>query len=139
MLDQEFHFMILRCFQRSNNWIVREVNKIGLCSGQPKILEYLLENDGATPSEIACGCALDKSTIASLLLRMGKMHLITKTTNQEDGRSVNIFLTESGRQKAKEVKEICGVVDTCAMSGISEADRETFTKTLDRIIKNLQN
>lgn len=139
MLDNEFHFMILKCFQNSNHLIMKEVNKLGLFSGQPKILEYLLENNGAKSVEIASDCVLDKSTVASILLRMEKMELIKREINEDDNRCFNIYLTDLGYFKAKEVKKIVRKVDKCAMEGLSEEEKDIFLKNLDKVINNLFN
>ncbi|MEG0250253.1 MAG: MarR family transcriptional regulator [Peptostreptococcus sp.] len=116
---------------------MKEINKTDLSSGQPKILEYLLENDGAKSIEIACGCTLDKSTVASLLIRMEKTGLIKREKDDKDGRSFNIFLTEFGKKRAFEVKEICKIVDESAMRGISPEKQEEFLETLNKVIENL--
>lgn len=126
MLSKEFHFMLLKSFQYSNRYIMKEANSLGLFSGQPKILEYLLENNGAKSMEIASGCALDRSTVASLLLRMEKMGFIDKRIDLEDRRSFDIFLTERGKEKAKMIKNAVGKVDEFAFKGLSEEERIFF-------------
>ena len=137
MLENEFHFSILRCFNKSNQHIIKAISPLNLCFGQPKILEYLLENDGAKAIDIADGCALDKSTVAGLILRMENMNLIEKRENKEDARSKNIYLTDKGRKKSQEVKEIVKKVDDKAMKDFSEEEKILFINMLNRIIDNL--
>lgn len=137
MLENEFHFSILRCFNKSNQHIIKAISPLNLCFGQPKILEYLLENDGAKAIDIADGCALDKSTVAGLILRMENMNLIEKRENKEDARSKNIYLTDKGRKKSQEVKEIVKKVDDKAMKDFSEEEKTLFINMLNRIIDNL--
>ncbi|WP_411656037.1 MarR family transcriptional regulator [Anaeromassilibacillus sp. SJQ-1] len=78
MLEAELHFLLLCGFHYSNKAISQKVLALGLYPGQPKILEYLLEHDGAIAKEIGEGCVIDKSTIANLLVRMERQNLLYK-------------------------------------------------------------
>lgn len=137
MIDEELHFLLMKCFQASHNRIVKEIKKIGLLSGQPKILEYLLENDGAKSVDIAQYCSLDKSTVAGILARMENMNLITRESDKTDTRSKKINLTDHGRQKAFQVKQICSEVDTVGLKGI-EAEQKKLFYALNKVIENLE-
>lgn len=137
MLKEEFHFVILRCFNKSNQNIIKKIDSSDLCVGQPKILEYLLENKEARVVEIAEGCALDKSTVTGIVQRMEKRNLIKKTENINDARSKNISLTEFGKERALEVKTIVNEVDDLALKGFSDEEKTKFIEMLNRVIDNL--
>lgn len=91
MLNQEIHFLLLKCFHYSNKMIVQKTSELGLYPGQPKILECLLEKDGQTPKEIGKTCVLDKSTMTILLQKMEKQGLIYRKSHHHDRRSIQIF------------------------------------------------
>ena len=46
-MKKDLHYMLLVAFNRSNKVITRQILEKGLMPGQPKILEFLLENDAA--------------------------------------------------------------------------------------------
>lgn len=138
MLREEFHFAILRCFNKSNQTIIKKINSSDLCVGQPKILEYLLEHGEARVVEIAEGCVLDKSTVTGIVQRMEKRNLIKKTENKEDARSKNISLTEFGKERAFEIKKIVNEVDDMALKGFSDNEKAKFLEMLNRVIDNLE-
>ena len=77
-MKKDLHYMLLVAFNRSNKVITRQILEKGLMPGQPKILEFLLENDGCTQKEIGKGCVLDKSTVTSLLSRMEENGLVSR-------------------------------------------------------------
>ena len=106
--------------------------------GQPKILEFLYENDGCTQKEIGRGCLLDKSTVTSLLSRMEACELVTKETDGEDRRSVCIRLTEKGVEMAEKVRLFGSETDQLGWENISEKEKEAFISTFQKIIKNLE-
>ena len=96
MLEEELHFQLLRSFHFSNRAIVAQTSRLQLMPGQPKILLYLLEHDGAMAKEITEGCVLDKSTVTSLLARMAQLGLIVRRPHARDRRAAMTCLTEKG-------------------------------------------
>ena len=61
-------------------------------------------------------CTLDKSTITSLLAKMERQELVRRVTQDSDRRSVRIYLTDLGREKAYQVIEIFHDVDEMVQS-----------------------
>ena len=92
MLAQELHYLLLVGYQYSSRAIIKQTNARQLMPGQPKILEFLLEHNGCTQREIGEGCALDKSTVTSLLYRMEDLGLVRKEACEQDRRVSHIFL-----------------------------------------------
>ncbi|WP_302486791.1 MarR family winged helix-turn-helix transcriptional regulator [uncultured Megamonas sp.] len=138
MLSDELHFLLLKSFHHSNKNIIQKVSVLNLLPGQPKILEYLLENNGSIAKDISNGCVLDKSTITSLLLRMEKQDLITRKTHSTDKRSSYIYLTEKGIDMAQKVKKICFTVDDKALKNIPPQNKKILLETLNTVIDNLK-
>lgn len=138
MLDNELHFLLLRCFHYSQKMIVQQTSQINLFPGQPKILECLYEKDGQTPKEIGQKCVLDKSTMTSLIQKMEKQDLIYKQSHLSDKRSIQIFLTTKGKQKAQEVKDICHKVDELALSHLSFKQQHEIIQCLQQILSNFE-
>ena len=56
MLDSELHFLLIRCFYANNRLLAQKTAaaQLDLLPGQPKILEWLWEQDGETPKSIGC-------------------------------------------------------------------------------------
>ena len=133
MLENELHFLLLRCFHLSNRQIVQKISALGLLPGQPKILEALWETDGRTAKEIGELCAIDKSTMTSLLAKMEKQDLIQREQHTEDRRANRIFLTPAGRDMAARVKEICHSVDETVLSSLSSEEREELLRSLQKL------
>lgn len=133
----EMHWRLYQCFQRVNTKILARIQAIGLHPGQPKVLEFLQDHDGAKPGEIAVGCAIDKSTVASLLIRMDKAGLIRRAPDPKDNRSQNIYLTQQGLAATKAVKEIVADINQQALQDFSQEEKDLLDSLLGRIIANL--
>lgn len=138
MNNDELHYLLLIANNYATKSIVKRTNKIGLMPGQPKILEFLSAHNGCTQKEIGLGCALDKSTVTSLLSGMEKKELIRRVSHASDKRSLVITLTEKGEQTAAEVKEIFHTVDQAAWKNTDASERAAFVQTLKKIIENLK-
>ena len=87
MFLHELHYLLLMGFSHSNRTIVRRTGALGLLPGQPKILEALTAYDGCTQKELAQVCALDKSTVTSVLSRMVAQGLVRKEACADDRRA----------------------------------------------------
>lgn len=138
MSQNELHYLLMLGFNRSNHAITSQTGKWELLPGQPKILEFLLQHDGCTQKEIGKGCALDKSTVTSLLSRMEAKGLLTRRPAEEDRRHVQVFLTESGTHWAVQTVEICSKVDEKALSGLSSEEIQNFLATFRKVLDNLE-
>jgi MarR family transcriptional regulator, organic hydroperoxide resistance regulator len=62
------------------------------------LMMSLYERDNVTASELATHIQLDKSTLTGMLSRLELRKYIMRTTDENDGRSVRVTLTEKGRK-----------------------------------------
>lgn len=138
MNDRDLHYLLLLGHQRTTKRISAQTRQEGLMPGQPKILEFLLEHNACNQKEIALGCALDKSTVTSLLGRMAEEDLITRVTPSDDRRRAQVCLTEKGRRCAVRVRDICAGVDELAWTGVPAEEREVFLQVFRRLLANLE-
>ena len=135
---ESLHYLLMKSHAVFSRRVLSEAGKIGLTAGQPKILEYVEENNGCIAKDICRGCVLDKSTMTSLLTRMEREGLLVKSGSPADRRAYHIFLTPKGEQAAREVKRIFSETDEKAFQGISASERAGFLSTLNKIIANLE-
>ena len=136
MSMEKLHLLLLEAFLRSNRQLSQQLPQVNLLPGQPKILEFLLGNDGCTQRTISEGCFLDKSTITTVLKRMEKDKLIYKEAHPTDQRSSLIYLTEDGKNKALWVQQTLNDIDKAEQADIPETECKQFLTTLKKIIEN---
>lgn len=138
MLEQQLHYLLMLGYNLSSRAIAARTSHTGLLSGQPKVLEYLLEHEGCTQKEIGEGLGLDKSTITSLLSKMAESQLIRKEPCANDRRFFHIYLTQSGKEHANLVRDIFVSWDHYAWDDISQEEQEAFLDTLLKITKRMR-
>ena len=76
-MEGTFHYMLMAEQAMVQKHILRTLRDTGLTMGQPKVLEYLMEHDGAEQKEIAMGCHVEAPSLTSILNRMERDGLIS--------------------------------------------------------------
>ncbi|MFR9270329.1 MAG: MarR family transcriptional regulator [Clostridia bacterium] len=116
-MEGTFHYMLMAEQAMVQKYILRTLKDTGLTMGQPKVLEYLMEHDGAEQKEIAMGCHVEAPSLTSILNRMERDGLIERRMLHGNRRSYHIFVTAKGKEKQQRVAEGFAEVETCAFGG----------------------
>lgn len=136
-MKDTFHYLLL-CNQNSiQRMIMQYLEGSGLTPGQPKILEYLRENDGCMQKEIAAACQVDAATIVGLLNRMEDAGLLERKKLDGNRRSFYIYLTCLGKEKAEEVHSAFEKLEDGAFAGFSQKERAKALEIMERLRENL--
>ncbi len=138
MLEDQFHFQLLKCFNHQKRWINQRTIQIDVLPGQSKILQCLDEYGPLTPKEIGKLCIVDKSTTTSLLNKMEKMHYIEKKNQNHDKRSIQIHLTTLGKEKTQLVKQICQESNQVLLQSLSKIEQKEIIDILKKINDSLE-
>ncbi|MEI0604620.1 MarR family transcriptional regulator [Brachyspira alvinipulli] len=119
--------------------IMFNANKIGLTSGQPKILYCLSKFKEMDQKTIANYCEIEQATVGSILLGMENAGLIVRKQHEGNRRSLYVSLTDKGIEAADKMQVIFNEVESRAIEKLSD-DEITLLKTLLlKIYGNLSN
>lgn len=132
-----FHQLLMKAYAMMNKKVMNEAQKLGLTAGQPKILEYLLAQEGAEQYRIAKHCEIEPATVGSILNRMEASGLVERRRLGTNRRSLYVYLTEKGRRAALEVEDIFANAEKTALEGIGAEEREKMSGILTEVYKNL--
>ena len=77
-MQNSFHHVLMMTHLSFHKRIMAEAKKLGLTSGQPKILEFLSENEGVEQKTIAEHCEIERASAGSILGRMESAGLIER-------------------------------------------------------------
>lgn len=132
-----FHQQLMKAYAMMNKRVMNEAQKLGLTVGQPKILEYLLAQEGAEQYRIAKHCEIEPATVGSILNRMEASGLVERRRLGTNRRSLYVYLTEKGRRAALEVEDIFANAEKTALEGIGAEEREKMSGMLTEVYKNL--
>ena len=137
MTADSFHFLLMISQATVQKAIMRRLRDTGLSPGQPKVLEYLEDHDGSRPGEIARACHIEPPSLTSILSRMERAGLITRSGPSDDRRSVRISATELGKSLTGRISDEFAAIEQEAFRGFSEEERSRFMDSLSRIYGNL--
>lgn len=134
---KELHKVLIKLINSHRRTAHREFNEVGLSKGQPKILDFLVLNNGCIQKDIADNCHIEPATVTSLLANMEKKELVYRSQNSENRRILNVFLTDKGIEAQKKVIKIFNGLDELCFKGFSEDEKTQTIELLNRIQNNL--
>ncbi len=113
--------------------------RMNLTEGQPKVLYILRRNEGILQKELASLCNVSQPTLTVLLDKMMKRGFIKKEVCSVSGgkRGYQVFLTESGKEKAEELENVVEELEAKSMKGLSEEEVDLLLTLLAKVQENL--
>lgn len=105
--------------------------------GQARILKYLSAGHPVTQKELADACSLDVTTMSRNLDKMEQAGFLKRSMNPECRRSYLIELTESGYQKAEQVKVGFQKLENILGEGMEAGEKQMLNALLQKINENL--
>ena len=136
-MSHSFHYLIMAEHSIFQKELLNRLKNTGLTIGQPKVLDYLKDHDGAGQKDIAQGCHIEPGTLTTILNRMEDAGLVERRMLNGNRRSLYVFLTEKGKEQLKLVTEAFSWMEKEAFRGISETERKTFMDLMLRVYENI--
>ena len=136
-MNDSFHYLSMANHMMVQKKLMEQLKDTGLTLGQPKVLDYLKDHDGASQKEIAAGCLIEAGSLTSILNRMEEKGLIERKMLNGHRRTFHIFMTESGKKNQKLVEETFEKIEETALNNVSEEEQKVFMEIFLRIYRNL--
>ena len=136
-MNDSFHYLSMANHMMVQKKLMEQLKDTGLTLGQPKVLDYLKDHDGASQKEIAAGCLIEAGSLTSILNRMEEKGLIERKLLNGNRRTFHIFMTESGKKNQKLVEETFEKIEETALNNVSEEEQKVFMEIFLRIYRNL--
>ena len=136
-MNDSFHYLSMANHMMVQKKLMEQVKDTGLTLGQPKVLDYLKDHDGASQKEIAAGCLIEAGSLTSILNRMEEKGLLERKMLNGNRRTFHIFMTESGKKNQKLVEETFEKIEETALNNVSEEEQKVFMEIFLRIYRNL--
>lgn len=137
-MNKSLHHLLMVNHNLVQNDFFKSIEAIDLSLGQPKILEYLRENDGAIQKDIAKACVISEASISNILRKMKDKGLIEKVNSKENKRKSEIYLTDKSKDLLDLICLNFNRVDEAAMRGFDREEKKQLEAYLLRIYDNLR-
>ncbi len=135
---ESLHYLLMKAHTMLQRRITAEAVKIGLSSGQPKVLDYLLQYEGSDQKTIAAYCEIEQATVGSILTRMESGGLVERRQREGNRRSLYVYLTDSGRRAAEDMRAVFAQADSRAAGGLSQQELAQLKYLLGKVCGELQ-
>ena len=136
-MEETFHYLLMANQAAFRREVFQRLKGSGLTSGQPKILDYLGDHDGASQKEIAKGCHIEPASLTTVLHGMEEKRLIQRRSLNGDRRTSHIFMTEKGSTLQKQVADAFALMEERAFAGIAPDERAAFLQTFAKLYANV--
>ena len=130
-----FHYLLMANQALLQKKLLNGLSDTCLTLGQPKVLDYLKEHNGASQKEIAAGCHIEAASLTSVLSRMEEKGMIERRMLNGNRRSLYVFLTDMGKELQKAVEREFDSIEKTAFEGISEEEIKAFMSTFLKFMK----
>ena len=114
-----------------------KLRPVGITAAQIPVVVLLKDGCRRTQKELAEISGVEQPSMAQLLARMERDHLIRREPDPKDKRSSLISLTDHARQKLEPGRDALREADDDACAGLTVAERETLTKLLEQVTANV--
>lgn len=134
---ESLHYLLMKTHVNLNRWILNEAAALGLSSGQPKVLEYLMEYGESNQKAIADYCEIEQATVGSILTRMERDGLIARNQREGNRRSLYVSLTPRGREMGERMAEIFRRADARAAADLSLEEQRALRELLEKVYRRV--
>lgn len=133
-----FHYLLMAGHAIYLKQLMGELNHTGLTSGQPKVLDYLMEHDGANQTVIANACHIEAATLTSVLNGMEAKSLIERRRSDGNRRSFYVYLTDRGKEMGGKVTEAFGRLEAHTFQDIPPEKVRDFMEMFQELYQRME-
>jgi len=120
------------------SYVKSQLAPFNLAPEQNLIMMLLWEKDGRTQNEISEILLKDKTNIARMVGNLENKGFIKRISNEKDRRSLQLFLTQQGKELGSSVIPITEEFNKLVCNGITEEELSEVRRILSKICQNVQ-
>lgn len=132
---ETLHYLLMKAHTRLQRRLRARAAVLGLTSGQPKILEYLLQFGESNQKAIADYCEIEQATVGSILTRMETAGLVCRTQHPGNRRSLYVALTADGTAAAQRMEEIFAQEEAAVCAELSAEEQARLRQLLNELCR----
>ena len=126
-------FLLKRAAQYSADLFAEQLGKTGMTQRQFTLMETVLENEGASQTELVRITGIDRSTLADLVNRLETQGYVRRERSSTDARVNFVFLTDLGRSSVRAARPVAMLVDQALVEALPPRLRKAFVTSLEEL------
>lgn len=137
-MERTFHMLLYRAFHAQHSALRPCLARLGLGTGQPKILGYLSRNGASSQRQLADYYDVDPAAVCRMLDSLQKGGFVSRRPDDTDKRRDLVELTTAGREAYRRWQDCCQDMEERMLDGFTQEERERFSRYLIRAYRNLK-
>lgn len=134
----DYRMLLFRASHAQKQLMHPFMAKIGLGTGQPKLLSYLAKNGPCTAREFADYYELDPAGVSRMLDALERKGFVAVAPHADDRRRKVVSLTQEGERASRAWSAACNEEAIAMLEGFSPEERDAFADYLQRAHANLR-
>ena len=131
---KSLHYLLMKTHTNLNRRILSRAAELGLSPGQPKILECLMVRGECNQKTIASDCEIEQATVGSILSRMERDGLVSRTQRKGNRRSLYVSLTPRGQQLGEKMQAVFQQMDDVACAQLTLEQQSQLQNLLEAVL-----
>ena len=136
-MSESLHYLLMTDHLMVQKSLIASVKDTGLTPGQPKVLDYLKNHDGAVQKEIAINCHIEPASLTTILNGMENKGYIRRSICTTYRKYLNVFLTELGRKYVERLETEFAGIEKSALKSFTDDEKEQLIYLLEKLYDNL--
>ncbi len=137
LFDGFLPHLIARLAYQLNADLIEKLRLEGINIARWRILAVLAMGDGITISEIIDRAMMQQSALSRVLMTMESEEYVRRMPRRDDGRYVDVFLTEKGRALFNSLDTVVRRRQNRLLKGFSPQETEAAFALVRRLSRNL--
>ena len=137
LFDGFLPHLIARLAYQLNADLIEKLRLEGINIARWRILAVLAMGDGITISEIIDRAMMQQSALSRVLMTMEAEEYVRRVPRRDDGRYVDVFLTEKGRTLFNSLDTVVRRRQNRLLKGFSPQETEAAFALMRRLSRNL--
>ena len=133
----KFHFLLMADQSIYQKKLMQKLADTELTLGQPKVLEYLAEHDGANQKNIASACYIEPASLTFALNGMENKGLVERRRLNGNRKNYHVFLTDKGKEMYALVEKAFSELENETFKCFTPEEKETFMKLYRRLSEKI--
>jgi MarR family transcriptional regulator, organic hydroperoxide resistance regulator len=137
LYDDFLPYLVARLAHLLNNDLIEKLRTEDINVARWRILAVLAMGDGITISEIIDRAMMQQSALSRVLMTMEEEEYVRRVPRQDDGRYVDVFLTDRGRELFTSLDAVVRRRQNRLLKNFTPQDVDAAFALMRRLIHNL--
>lgn len=139
MIEEEIRQLLNTLTTESRKLYAQKFRELDIHIGQEAALCHLWEEDGISQTALRKQMGCEASTLSNMIRKLEQDGVVYRDKDERDGRSMNVFLTEKGKELQAPIQKIWTGQQEKMLEGILPEEQLFMRRLLQQMVENLEN